>query len=306
VDGDLKVFFKHNFDLIREERSFEAEWPSMCDIQRLVENSCGLFIWAYTACRFIREGRKFAKKRLSTLINEHGTGTDPEKQLDEVYTTVLKNSIQQGYSDEERKELHEMFKQVLGSIVLLYSPLSIHSLAEMVSLTTSEVEETLADLHTIFHIPSETSRPIFLHHPVFREFILNQDRCRDLNFWIDAQPAHEDMANNCIQLMSKKLKKNICGLTSPSVFTKDVDRELINKCISPELQYACLYWVRHCRESGMTLQDGDRASEFFQNFFLHWLEVIVLIGKGSEVAATLRMYSSFITVRGHSLSNSAM
>lgn len=77
-------------------------------IKRLVEFSGGLFIWASSVCSFIQEGRQLAMRLILTVISGHYSGAGPEKQLDEIYTTVLKDSTQKGYNDEERQELYEI------------------------------------------------------------------------------------------------------------------------------------------------------------------------------------------------------
>jgi hypothetical protein len=47
-----------------------------------------------------------------------------EKYLNEIYLTILKHSISLDYSDEEKDEAYDMLKHILGSIVVLLSPLS--------------------------------------------------------------------------------------------------------------------------------------------------------------------------------------
>ena len=135
LDRDLRLFFKHRFKAIREERGFATDWPGIQIIRRLVEVSCGSFSWASTACRFIRDGRRQGRRRISILIKDNGTGATPNKQLDEIYITVLKDTIEQGYTDEEKQELYELLRKVLGSIVILFSLLSMDSLANLASLT---------------------------------------------------------------------------------------------------------------------------------------------------------------------------
>lgn len=301
VDRDLTLFFKENFTTIREERGFARDWPGGRVISRLVEISCGLFIWASTACRYIREGQHFAAKRIAKLINGHlsgaRSGAEPEKRLDQIYITVLKDSIRQDYDDEEKEELYENLRKVLGTIVTLFSPLSMESLVNLLDIKAELVTETLADLHTIFNIPSQSNSPIRLHHPTFRDFLLNKARCRNLDFWIDEKEAHKALAESCIRLMSKMLKQNICGLQSPGTLVEDIERNQIEHCIPPELQYACLYWAEHYRQSGTHLRDDDSAHRFFHEHFLHWLEAISLMGKGSEMAAIIRMYQSLLVVR---------
>ncbi|KAI0884183.1 vegetative incompatibility protein HET-E-1 [Annulohypoxylon maeteangense] len=294
VDRDLSIFFENHFSAIREERGFDDDWPGMRIIKRLVEISCGLFIWASTACRFIREGRRLAKSRIKILINGYRSGAGPEKQLDLIYTNVLRNSIQQDYNEKEKEELYGMLREVLGSIVILCSPLSMESLAKLLAIPLDDIKDTLADLHTIFNIPPQTSYPLRLHHPTFRDFLLNKERCSDLDFWVDEKQAHQALADSCLALMSKKLKSDICGLGSPGTLVDDIDPDLIERCISPDLQYACLYWVEHCRQSGRRLADGDPIDRFFREHFLHWLEAINLMGKSAEMGAIIRLYHALL------------
>ncbi|RGP58943.1 vegetative incompatibility protein het-e-1 [Fusarium sporotrichioides] len=294
VDRDLSLYFRDSFSVIREERGYSDDWPDGSIIKRLVDNSCGLFIWASTACRFIREGRRLASKRISTLLNGHQSGAGPEQQLDQIYTSVLQDSIQQDYNDKEKVELYDILREVLGSIVILYSPLSMHSLANLLSMPLREVQDTLADLHTIFNIPRQSSRPVRLHHPTFRDFLLDKTRCRDPDLWVDEKEAHKTLADSCIALMSKRLKTNICSLGSPGTLAKDVNPGHVQRWISPELQYACLYWAQHYQKSGARLTDGDRVHRFLEEHLLHWLEALSLIGKSSEMTTITRLYHSLL------------
>ncbi|KAI0896280.1 vegetative incompatibility protein HET-E-1 [Annulohypoxylon nitens] len=294
VDRDISIFFENHFLAIREERGFDDDWPGTRIIKRLVEISCGLFIWASTACRFIREGRRLATRRIKILINGYRSGVGPEKQLDLIYTNVLRNAIQQDYNEKEKQELCIMFREVLGSIVILCSPLSMESLAKLLALPLGDIKDTLADLHTIFNIPPKTSYPLRLHHPTFRDFLLDKERCSDLDFWVDQKQAHQALADSCLALMSKKLKSDMCGLGSPGTLIENIDPSLIERCIPPDLQYACLYWVEHLRQSGMRLADGDAVDYFFRQHFLHWLEAINLMGKSAEMGAIIRLYHAIL------------
>ncbi|KAK3899283.1 hypothetical protein C8A05DRAFT_18255 [Staphylotrichum tortipilum] len=294
VDKDLGRFFESNFSAIREERGFEDDWPGIQNIKRLVEISCGLFIWASTACRFIREGRRLATRRVELLIHKHRSDAGPEKQLDQIYTTILQDSLRQGYNDDEKAELYEILREVLGSLVVLASPLPMESLARLLNKPPRHLDGTLADLHTIFHIPRQASRPIRLHHPTFRDFLLDKQRCIDLDFWVDAKQAHRILAESCLSVMERYLKRDICGLQSPGTPVQDVDADLIERCIPTELQYACLYWVHHCRQSEMVFADGDRVHRFFQEHYLHWLEAINLMGKSAEMGGIIRLYHSLL------------
>ncbi|KAK0278418.1 hypothetical protein LTR35_009157 [Friedmanniomyces endolithicus] len=294
VDRDLNLFFQQNFTAIGEERGLGVDWPGSRIIERLVEIAYGLFIWASTACRYIREGKGLAIKRLATLIKGRHSGAGPERQLDAIYTTVLEDSIQQGLDDEEKQIRFGTMKEVVGGIVTLLSPLSASSLAALVDMEVDEINETLADLHTIFNIPSLKDRPIRLHHPTFRDFLVDSTRCKNPDVWIDQKKAHKALADSCIRIMRKTLKRDICDLKAPGVLAADIDQSRKERCIPPELQYSCLYWAQHYRQSGVLLGEHDTAYAFLKEHYLHWLEVMNIMGRSSEIAAIIRMYQALL------------
>jgi hypothetical protein len=186
--------------------------------------------------------------------------------------------------------------EVVGCIITLFAPLSAASLANLLDRKVDEVDATLADLHTIFNIPDKRTRPIRLHHPTFRDFLVDKNRCKNQDFWIDEKIAHKALADNCIRIMRKMLKRDICNLKSPGSLAVDVDQSCIEHCIPSELQYACLHWAQHYRRSGVFLGENDTAYSFLKAHYLHWLEVMNLIGRSSEVAAIIRMYQALLLV----------
>jgi hypothetical protein len=242
-----------------------------------------LFIWAATACRFIGEGKRFAAKRLDTILdNSGGAAAAPDKHLDDIYITVLRHSVSPEYTDEEKEELYSVLRQILGSIAVLLSPLPVYSLSRLLHVTKEDIDQTLEDLHSILNIPTDQSQPLRLHHPSFRDFLLNNDRCNDPIFWVDEKKAHQTLADRCIRLMSISLKKDICDIGAPGVLIIDIESSRIKRSLPPDVQYACLYWIQHLRKSGARLQDNDHVHRFFEVHLLHWLEALGWIGKTSE------------------------
>ena len=296
VNQDIFVFLEHCFKVIREENFQDASWPGEDIITSLVHMTSGLFIWAATACRFVREGKRFAAKRLDMILRGGSAPTPPEKHLDEIYTTVLKQSIPQEFTKEEREEASYMLRQVLGCIVTLSSPLSACSLRRLLCITKEDINQTLDDLHSILDIPEDETWPLRLYHPSFRDFLLNQKRCGDVNFWVDEMQAHQTLAKSCIRLLSTSLKQDICGLDAPGALIAEVDRSRVEKCLPPEVQYACLYWVDHLQKSGTQLHDNDEVHQFLQVHFLHWLEALSWIRRISEGILAIRTLESIAPV----------
>ena len=284
VDHDIGIFLEHSFKLIAIERALGTGWPGEQIVNGLVNNASGLFIWAATACRFVREGTKTSiiKGRLTLLLQGSSSLNKPEKHLDEIYITVLEHSLAAELSHEEKEHVFCKLRLVLGSVVILFSPLSTISLSRILSLTNVEVEETLEDLHSILDVPQDEFRPVRLHHPSFRDFLLDKDRCTDPNFRVNDKEVHERLAACCIQLMSDSLKQDICGVERPDTLVADVESSRIERCLPPDVQYACLYWIQHLQKSNAQLCDNDQVHQFLQEHLLHWIEALGWIQKTSE------------------------
>jgi hypothetical protein len=291
VDHDIRVFVEHHLSLIRQARSLDVGWPGAEAINCLVQNAYGLFIWAATACRFIQEGKRFAAKRLRMILeNSSQSITAPEKHLNDIYLTVLNHSISSDYSDEEKEELYENLRYILGSIAILISPLSPYSLSKLLYVPKEEFDQTLDELHAILDV--HQARPLYLHHPSFRDFLLDKNRCNDPKFWVDEKQAHQELGRSCIQLLSTSLKEDICDVKIPGLNIVEVESSRIEQCIPLEVQYACLYWVQHVRKGGIKLRDDDEIDQFLRHHFLHWLEALSWMRKlteGIQVLAFLQL-----------------
>ena len=297
IEHDISIFLEYNLRVIGKEHTQDADWPGAEVIKTLVHKASGLFIWAATACRFIREGL-FAEERLRTLL-QGGASTiaTPEEQLSEIYITVLQNSVQPAFSQHEKNGFCGMLRCILGSIVALSSPLPVNSLSRLLVTPKHRVDRILKDLHAILDIPEHPMRPLRLHHPSFRDFLLDKERCGDLNFWVEEKQAHQTLVESCIKLMLTSLRQDICGLDVPSVLATDLESSRVKQYLPLEVQYACLYWVEHLYKSGIQLNDNDQVHQFLQIHFLHWLEALSWMRRMSEAILAILCLESIALVR---------
>ena len=284
VDRDIYLYLESDLEELGRQWALGDGWLGGQVLRQLVVRASGLFIWAATACRFIREGkRRFALKRLDTILKgSNSNATAPEKHLDEIYITILKHSISSNYTEEEQEELTDMLRHILGSVVVLLSPLSPYALSRLLRLQEGDVDQTLEDFHTILDIPEDSSHLLRLHHPSLRDFLLNKERCGDLNFQVDEKQTHQTLANSCIQLMSDSLKQDICRQRAPGTPVASIESSQIEQCIPSEVKYACLYWIQHLQRSDIRLHDNKEVHKFIKVHLLHWLEALGWMGKASE------------------------
>jgi hypothetical protein len=297
VNHDILIFLEYSLRLIGEEDGQNADWPGEEVINTLVQSASGLFIWAATASRFIREG-VFADERLRILLEggaSHITAT-PEEQLDRIYITVLQNSMKPGFTNQDQEKFCSMLRYILGSVVVLFSFLSVDSLAKLLVTPKLKVDRVLKDLYAILDIPRDPVRPLRLHHPSFRDFLLDKTRCNDSNFWVNERQAHQTLAESCIRLMSMSLKQDICGLDAPGILLAEVESSRVEECLPPEVQYACLYWIEHLEKSDAQLHDNDQVQQFLQTHVLHWLEALSWMRRMSEGILTIKSLESLALV----------
>lgn len=298
VERDITNYLEHNLEIIRQECQLPDDWPGEQDLRSLVQHANGLFIWAATASRFIREGRRFATDRLSVVLDgdcslddssmddsTEGSSTDsstiaPEEQLNRIYLAVLQNCVRK-FKRQEKKKWYHMLRETAGAIIILFSPLSAFSLAALLDVRCEDITRTLDDLHSILDIPDDPTRPIRLH-PSFRDFLISKKRCNDAHFQVDEKHAHRTLVTSCIRLMSVSLKQDICGVCAPGMLATHIRNGLVEQCLPPEVQYACLHWVQHLQKSGVQLCDNDEVHQFLQVHLLHWLEALSWMRKISE------------------------
>lgn len=297
-DRDIHVYLRHYLSTIATEQRLASCWPGERILKTMVQYAQGLFIWAATACKFIQDGKRFAEKRLQTLLDcSASTGGEPEKHLDTIYTTVLRASVPGTYSTEEQEEAYDYLRLILGSIVILFSALSVEALSNLLGLPSRDTSETIAELHSILDIPEGQSHPLRLHHDSFRSFLLDESRCKERAILVNEQHAHSQLVKGCFEVMSSVLKEDICGQSAPGVLVSDVSISHVQKCLPPEAQYACLYWVRHWVSSGQRLLDNEDMHEFLREHALHWMEAMSWMGKTSEAIEAMTLLKSIIGVR---------
>ena len=295
VDNDIFTFLNHKF-----ERPLSTGWPGEEDIKRLVQKAAGLFIWAETAYRFVYGDSRFilpiAKQRLHIILQSDRLVTKPEDELNKIYITVLKNFTNHDYDIEEKQKVYGMLRKILGSIVLLFSPLSIDSLASLINFSREDLRQTLDHLHSILEVPKERAYPIRVHHPSFRDFFLDRNRCTDRQLQVDGNKTHWALANSCIRIMSAMLQRDICNLCLPGTLAAEVPEKNIEQCLPGELQYACSYWVQHFQESKNPLLDNGDVHLFLRKHLLFWLEALSLLGKISEGIIALISLENLVKV----------
>ncbi|KAK6605138.1 vegetative incompatibility protein het-e-1 [Botrytis cinerea] len=185
VKEDISSFLEHELAIIREDynisvpqnRQLPADWPGHAIIQSLVGMAIPLFIFATTICRFINDRKcRQPKEQLAEVLKYEGRSQ--VSKLGATYLPVL-NQLVYEVNLSQRRGILQDFKQVVGSIVILASPLSATSLDRLLGVPEGTVDSRTDLLHSVLNIPSRPDHPSIKGSEITRflydakRFILN-------------------------------------------------------------------------------------------------------------------------------------
>ncbi|KAJ5717363.1 hypothetical protein N7488_003009 [Penicillium malachiteum] len=274
---DISLFLEDRFQKIQDVKNVPANWPGEDVMQALVDMSVPLFISAATVCRFI-EVKLNPVKCLADLINDQAKYAT---RMEKTYLPILMRLLH-GQEDDEDEPL-QLFRQVIGLIILLAVPLSVNALSRLLKLETGVVTNLLDQFHSVLSLPNDQNLPVRIFHSSFRDFLL-QTRSK---FFVDEKHTHKEIMVLCLNTMHAKLKKNICNLESYGTERTEIDSALISQYLQPELHYSCRYWVYHLECCTDQTQMVKLAFVFLEEHFLHWIEAMSLLGVISEVVISI-------------------
>ena len=293
IKRDLSLFLNNKFAKIRCERALAPEWPGDESIEALAALSAPLFIFAATVCLFVGDRNWSPEKRLAAILQDQALNRT--SRLDRTYLPIL-NQLLTGQDEEDSKQLLREFQDIIGVVVLLASPLSVNALSRLLDTPKDDICNRLESFHSVLSVPKGPDTPLRILHLSFRDFLVNPDRKGKSPFWIDEKEMHRKIANQCLAVMQRGLKKNICDLPSHGTSRADLESQAINCYLSADLQYSCRYWVHHLDRGGFCLP--NRLDMFLQQHFLHWLEAMSLLGLIFECVGMIDTLQTVTQVSG--------
>lgn len=301
IEHDISVFLHHETKLIRkdwnssveERRKLPTDWPRSECLQLLTAKAAPLFIFAATACRFIADRRLGDPEKQLRRVLEY-QAEDTAAQLNFTYRPILTQLLGSNCSKASQKRIILEFQRIVGTIINLLDPLSSSALSRLLDIDQDTIDRKLDLLHSVLSVPSSPDLPVRMLHLSFRDYILSPDAAEHL-FWVDERKTARDLVKDCFRVM-ESLRSDICHLKIPGAHRSTLKIEFINACIPPELQYACLYWVNHQVVAGVDHLDAAMILGFLKQHFLHWVEVLSLLGKTFQIGELMRTLISTLVV----------
>jgi hypothetical protein len=295
IEHDIRLFLKHELGVIQKDRMLSSDWPATHQIQALVELAVPLFIYAATVCRYV--GTKGSNPMVClNRVLQYQKATF--SQLDRIYLPILDQLLEEQEDDDKEMWLQE-FRKVVGSVVVLERPLSIASLAYLLQVPKEDIKCRFDFLHSVLSVPDNEEVPVRLFHLSFREFLVDRHKQGKSLFWVDERGTHMMLTSCCLERMSGQsgLHQNMCNLSAPGILRDEIDEGMVAAHLSPDLQYACRYWITHLKYGKQNIIDGDTTQLFLQNYLLHWIEAMSLMRELGRCVQLLDDLQTLVDVR---------
>lgn len=285
ADADIDRFFQFFFKGELKNAGATDE-----QIEALVDQSAGLFIWAKTAVDFIRDRRGFAHHRLAKLIRE---GLGGEKgDLGTLYHLVLSDQFTDTPDDGTRAQ----FLRVVGTMLAATTPLTRQQLMGLLLAADEEMETCIVDewaileilqrLSTVLAVTGDTSESrsdevLQFAHLSFVDYLLDIGNTGKF-YGIDLTAAHTWMGIQCLAVRNLDVRHKARrippkrGDSQPSIPRLSEDR------VRVAAQYANPHWATHAAKMDLTPDVKSRVDALIQRQIGSWNEVRATLGLNVE------------------------
>lgn len=279
-DKDIHLYLYDRLQHIRSKNkylSFPPGWPGHDAVNALASRAHGLFIWAFTACRYVESGQD-PEERLAGLLRTD-VCLNTESAMDLIYSTALESA-----GKWEDPAFAADFRNILGIVIVARNPL-VASTIDRLNKATS-VSRSRPSLHTIQYFGcvfrgKTDEEPLRVIHPSFEDFITDRARCTRDDWFIDVSLYRQRLARQCIRFLRANLKRNMCQLT----LTKSA---IDVKILPDDITYSCLFWIEHvCESEDSTGWFLAELHEFLVKHLLHWIETMSLLKKARQTIGLL-------------------
>ena len=260
-------FIDHKVKGLAELKLYSSELQLSVRMS-LLEKSEDTFLWVALVCQELSDVRP---QRVKSWLEKIPAGLIPlyERMLDQVFHQKDEDDI-------------KSCRRILRAVVLAFRPLRLEEIAVFAEVS-EDVHDLVGHCGCFITIREEIA---YLVHQSAKDFLSDVKR-KDI-FNSGQEHEHAIIARLCLEVMSNKLKKDICDFKKPGICLGDFDDTRIETHIPLYTQYACLHWFDHLQQAGPIEQEtflshrDCRVYGFFQHHFLHWLEALSLMSKLSE------------------------
>ncbi|KAF8872373.1 hypothetical protein BD779DRAFT_1805561 [Infundibulicybe gibba] len=201
-DNDIRLYLHNEFERIYQEiikisgsrAVLQLPWPSMGDIEKLVDKSSGHFIYAATVIRFIQEDHAHPMEQLDAILKIPSESTSSPAVKSILADSTAFQELDGLYLHIMRKYRHrEELLHILRAIMHFgYRAFPSH-IEIIFNLSPGRICIMLAGLHAIIDIPGgDSDKPLRFSHASFDDFLNDPERSHE--FYMDSNRFNAELA----------------------------------------------------------------------------------------------------------------
>ncbi|CAG7846463.1 SubName: Full=Related to WD40-repeat protein (Notchless protein) {ECO:0000313/EMBL:CCA66915.1} [Serendipita indica DSM 11827] len=281
---DIQAFLGEELQkIVAGHSTLPVKWPGAAIIELLAAKANGLFIWASTVVEYLCRGSP--KQRLEHIVHGGGGAT-----LNELYTTVLHAS----FLDSDG--LRQKMRTIIAVIIVSKETLGLQTLADLLEMDDCTVKHICNALRPVLEVDGR----LCFRHQSFVDYLLDPHTA-SLSPSLTTGDCDRILARQCLHVMKKKLRFNICEVSSSYLLNKEVLESIscLEAYIPAHLQYASRYWADHLHNSPANEEMVALVRRFLKVQFLSWLEVASFGGFVDEVPSILSILNIWLKANGN-------
>ncbi|TFK21605.1 hypothetical protein FA15DRAFT_645354 [Coprinopsis marcescibilis] len=184
---DIRLFLERKLRAIARATTYplpSTRWPSEEDVQRLVDNASGQFIYPATIVKYLSERRRSPVKQLQMILEWRPGAQHRDKPfaaLDALYTDIFVKAGD-AYAASKGIDDNLCFIRHIRRLLKISVIVTVPVVEELLSLDPGELEIIFSDLYSVirsFQIGAAWFSLIF-HHKSVHDFLQDSARCGPL------------------------------------------------------------------------------------------------------------------------------
>jgi NACHT domain len=242
---------------VSQSRDLDGNWGD--ELRSIVRQADGFILWAKAVCDMIKDDDVERPDMLLQLILDPSAGATMDPLLWRTLDTCYRRAFEQSITTQTLLSQLERLQEVLGTIILLFSRLSVGGIARLLNLHSADaVRRRLRNLYSVVMIPAHNQDYPSIIHSSLIEFLTDPSRCIDARFYIDPIVHHGRLAKRCLVRMMQ-----------------EGGRRLEADSIHDELDYAIRNWATHLSRSSYEESElYDLVHTYASDHIPHWFEML--------------------------------
>ncbi|KAL8285638.1 hypothetical protein RB597_002619 [Gaeumannomyces tritici] len=276
VSAAVTAFVHHEVETLAARKRYDPQTRTEVE-QYLSENSQGTFLWVALAIRALYD--------VTLPSKVHSTLRSFLPGLDSLYERAMRHL--------RRIQEWEICEKLLAVAAVAHRPLSISEYAAINAGTINDLQLLFKRCDSLVIIQNST---IYWVHQSAKDYLLRHP----LGTLSRQKQAHRAVYEGSLQAMSR-LKRDIYDLAQRygrrayGLSADDVRARRPTPDPLEGLDYSCMYWVHHLRDSDISEDDlgvDGHVPVFLRDKYVYWLEASSILGDVPQAVISMNLLHS--------------